>query len=52
VEVPFTIAPHSSFDLECRVKLGEAGRFSGIIHVYADDLGLREFEVRLGGVAK
>ncbi|MGL4423923.1 MAG: hypothetical protein ACRCZF_24930 [Gemmataceae bacterium] len=49
-EAPFTIAPGTTHELKCTVQVG-TGRFAQQIHLFVDDLGLREHTLHVLGHA-
>ena len=50
-DVPFEIPAGTSEDLECILETREAGTFDSQIHLYVDDLGLRELIMTVQGEA-
>jgi hypothetical protein len=51
-EVPFDIPAGATVDLECTLETLHPGEFASRIHIYLDDLGLRELIMTVQGTAK
>ena len=50
--MPFEIAAGATEELECILETASPGEFSSQIHVYLDDLGLRELVLNVQGTAR
>lgn len=50
--MPFEIPAGTSEDLECILATHASGPFESQIHLYLDDLGLRELIVTVHGTAR
>ena len=51
-EIPFDIPAHTSVELECILETRHSGLFESQIHLYLNDLGLRELIMTVHGDAK
>jgi len=51
-DIPFDIPAGATEELECILNTPRAGAFSSQIHLYLDDLGLRELVLNVQGTAK
>jgi hypothetical protein len=49
--MPFEIPAGATEELECILEAPRAGDFSSDIHLYLDDLGLRELVIIVQGTA-
>jgi hypothetical protein len=49
--MPFEIPAGTTEELECILESPRAGGFSSEIHLYLDDLGLRELTMTVQGTA-
>jgi hypothetical protein len=51
-EPPFTIPAGTTEDLECILEAPRPGEFESQIHLYVDDMGLREIIMTVKGTAR
>ena len=49
--MPFEVPAGASVDLECMLEVPQPGAFASDIHLYFDDLGLREIIFTVHGNA-
>jgi hypothetical protein len=51
-EIPLDIPAGGTVDLECTLEAFQPGEFASQIHIYLDDLGVRELIMTVQGTAK
>ena len=50
-EIPFNLPAGTTVELECILETVQPGPFESQIHLYLDDLGLREIIMHVQGAA-